>query len=166
MTARSPAPTAGRGRSSGADPKQIAIGHATMDTRRGRRRSDGPARGEPSAENCHPPLDGRHEHIYLRLLACLVCCAVLPRTRGSFDHFDQKTSRRKANAYRIRNRLPETPRSLPHCLCQLRASAPSSTTITTHPSTDPTQHPKRHPNPVNRFTTLHFPDRQTDRHTN
>ena len=35
----------------------------------------------------------------------------------------------------------------------------------THPSTDPTLHPKRHPDPISRFATVHFPDRQTDTHT-
>jgi len=33
-----------------------------------------------------------------------------------------------------------------------------------HPfSTDPNYHSKRHPDPFSRFTTVHFPDRQTDR---
>ena len=31
--------------------------------------------------------------------------------------------------------------------------------------TDPTHHPKRHPDPNSRFATVHFPDRQTERHT-
>jgi len=35
----------------------------------------------------------------------------------------------------------------------------------THPSTDPTHHPKWHLDPISRFATVHFPDRQTDRLT-
>jgi len=35
-----------------------------------------------------------------------------------------------------------------------------------HPSVHrPTYHPKRQPDPVNRFSTVHFPDRETHRQT-
>ena len=44
-------------------------------------------------------------------------------------------------------------------------TAPSLLTITTFISTYPIHHPKRHPNPINRFATIHFADRQTDRQT-
>jgi len=38
------------------------------------------------------------------------------------------------------------------------------TTVSSNPpSTDPTYHPKWHPDPITRFATIHFPDRQTDR---
>jgi len=33
------------------------------------------------------------------------------------------------------------------------------------PSTDPIHHPKRYPDPLSRFATKHFADRQTDRPT-
>jgi len=36
-----------------------------------------------------------------------------------------------------------------------------------HPCTHPTYHPKRHPDPISRFATMHWTDRQTKdrRHT-
>jgi len=32
-----------------------------------------------------------------------------------------------------------------------------------HPLTDSTHHPRWHPDPISRFSTIHPPDRQTDR---
>jgi len=60
----------------------------------------------------------------------------------------------------LRNKVPIGYNSTPKLPFLLRRSPLQSTWI--HQSLN---HPKRHPDPISRFATVHFPDRQTDRHT-